>query len=97
MAIVFEEERNRVSPLTLIGWLVMVAVILFAVYYIFFRSPEFVVEDIPSQFLNTEQISKIVTLDAETIANHPGFRDRNEYVIRPVPQNLGRSNPFAPF
>lgn len=96
MAIVIEEERPRSNPFTLIGWVVILIVIVVAVYYIFFKSPESIIQETPAGFRNTEQISKF-SLDPKSIKSYPGFRSRIQYVAPPTPQNVGRSNPFLPF
>lgn len=95
MAIVIEEDRPRTNPLALVGWVVILVVIVVAVYYIFFKSPESIITETPAGFRDTEQISKF-SLDPESIKTYPGFRSRIPYVNEPVPQNVGRSNPFLP-
>ncbi len=96
MAIIIEEERNKMSPITLLTWGVVLVIIVVTVYYVFFKKPQTVEIIAPPDFQNTQQISKI-NLDPEVIIEHPGFKSRTTYVTPPVPGNLGRSNPFLPF
>lgn len=96
MAIVIEEEKNRVSVVTLASWGTVLFIIVFLVYYFFFRRPEIIEVSIPPHLRSTQQISQEIKLDPKTILNNPKFQSRRKYVEPPVPGNLGRQNPFVP-
>lgn len=98
MAIVVEQERTaRFGFVKIILWLIILAVIVAAVYYLFFKRPDTIPELItPSAFQNTSSLSKI-NLNPETVIQHPVFRSLREHAP-PFPTSTpGRANPFAPF
>lgn len=98
MAIVVESERNRIGILAFLTWAAVLAVIVIAVYYIFFKSPEGIVGDTPENFASTQGLAdKIDKLfDAESVVSSPEFKGRAEYVTQPTPGASGRENPFLP-
>ncbi len=97
MAIVVESERNRLGILAFITWAAVLAVIVIAVYYIFFKSPEGIVGETPENFTNTQDLAKeIDNLNAEATVSSPGFKGRTEYITPPTPGASGRENPFLP-
>jgi len=94
MAIVIEEERNKLSFVTLVSWIAVLAIVVIAVYYLFIRNPGKVEVILPG-FKNTEQITKIY-LDPKTVVNNPAFSGRLRHIISPQPGIVGRENPFLP-
>ncbi len=93
MAIVIEEEKNRIHPISIITWLVVLVIIGLAVYYIFFAQPQLIEIAAPSGFLNIDPLSKI-NLNPEDVVRGPGFQSLKSTITLPVPGNTGRGNPF---
>ena len=97
MAIIIEEERgNRVSLITLLIWVVILGVVGVAVYYLFFKNPDFISFSTPSNFKSAEALSKI-TLDPDQLRHSPPFEALKQYIVPPPPAKLGRQNPFLGF
>ena len=98
MAIIIEGEKNSIGPIPLLTWASVIVIIVVAVYYIFFKSPEGVVGDVPSEFKNTQDLAEgIKHLNAEQTISSPGFSARSQYVVPPRAETSGRPNPFLPF
>ena len=95
MAIIIEENRNRISLPALVGWIAVLAAIAIAVYYLFIKNPGKAEVILPG-FRNTEQISEI-NLDPRVIVNNPKFQSRQQYIAPPLSVPVGRANPFVPF
>lgn len=97
MAIVVEENRPKINFLSLLIWVVLIAVIAFAAYYFFFKEPEVIDVVIPADknFENIDSLSKI-QLDPEIIRN-PDFESLTSYTTPPKEGRAGRENPFSPF
>ncbi len=93
MAIVIEEEKNRISPISIATWLVVLIIIGLAAYYIFFTQPELIEVAAPSNFQNIDPLSKI-NLNPEDVVNGSGFQSLKPTITLPVPGNAGRDNPF---
>jgi len=97
MAIVIEEERAHVgSPINVIIWIVMLAIVAVGMYYLFFTQPELVEYVAPASFQGTEQIAR-AQIDPSGILNDSRFRDLRQYVTLPDETNFGRVNPFLGF
>jgi len=95
MAIIVEEGKKGISFLNILTWLIIIAVIIFATYYIFFKQAEVVDVIIPAKdaFGNIDQLSKI-TLDSGIIQN-PALQALTESIqVHSV--GHGRLDPFAP-
>lgn len=95
MAIVLEEEKNNnVNIINLVTWLVVIAVIVALVYYIFFNQPQLVDVSPPANLQTVDQLSKI-TFDPNSVVNNlsQGFR---QSINPPVPGNAGRPEPLMP-
>jgi len=97
MAIVVEEEKNKVNVVRLLGWVVVVVVILAAAYYIFFASPELVTVSPPTGFQNITPISQAV-IQPQTVLGSPAFSAlQSPPFPLPTPQGpaaVGRTDPF---
>ncbi len=95
MAIVIEEEVNRISITKIITWLVVLLVIIIAIYYIFFAQPQIIEVAIPPTFQNINPLAN-VNLNPDEIASVLD-KSLKAYVTVPQPGNAGRANPFLPF
>ena len=94
MAIVIQEEQQSTSGIMIVViWGVILLVIGVAVYYVFFKNPEIVATKTPSNFENTEQISKI-KLDPNEVLSDPKFQALKAHVSPIVLPSVGRVNPF---
>lgn len=96
MAIVVEAEARRTNFVRFFIWLVILGVIIAAVYYIFFKTPELVEVVVPPTFRNTEELSRI-SLNPESVVQSPTFNALRPYVTPLVPPPPGRPNPFLAF
>lgn len=98
MAIVIEEERrpNSVGILSVALWLLLLGGIGAGAYYVFFKSPQLIEVAAPTDFKNTEQISKIQLRPEEVLSNQQ-FKMLRSYVTLPTPVPSGRANPFLSF
>jgi len=95
MAIVIEEEKGGVSFGLILGWVVILGIIVIAVYYIFFKSPELLDSTLNSG-IDIGPIGNIVDVDPQAIIRDPGFSARHELIAQPTAGTTGRANPFAP-
>ena len=97
MAIIIEEERqSSLSLITVLIWLVILAVVGVAAYYLFFKHPETIAMSTPSNFKSAEALSKIA-LDPEQLRHSPAFEALKQYTTIPTPTKLGKQNPFLGF
>lgn len=96
MAIVIEEEKkSSVSILSIVLWVVVLAVIGLAAYYLFFYRPELIPISVPDSFKNTQELSKIdLSLN---VLDDPLFKSLKAGVQALNPQTTGRANPFLGF
>lgn len=97
MAIIVEEEKNKVNLIRLGGWLVILVVFGAAIYYVFFAAPELVIIAPPPSFSMIAPITQ-VALHPEDVLNSPAFTAlKTPPFALPTPQGpapVGRSNPF---
>jgi flagellar basal body-associated protein FliL len=93
MAIVIEEEKNKINILSIITWLVIIVIIGLAVYYIFFSQPQLIEVATPSSFQNINPLAKI-NISPENVINGPAFQSLKSTITLPAPGNAGRGNPF---
>jgi len=96
MAIVIEEEKNGTSVMGVVMWVVVFAIIIAAVYYVFFAQPQLVEVVAPANFKNINPLANI-NLNPEDVVNSRNFQSLKQYVTPSSPENFGRSNPFLPF
>lgn len=98
MAIVIEEEKRGggVGILSIALWFLLLIGIAAGAYYVFFKAPQTVEIAAPSDFKNTEQISKIQLKPEEVLSNQQ-FKSLRAYVTLPTPVPIGRANPFLAF
>lgn len=94
MAILVEEEGQKVSITSILMWLTVLGVIAVAAYYIFFANPEIVDVAMPAAFQNIDPLSQ-VNLAPEDVIDGTPFQSLELHVTMPEPGNSGRSNPFA--
>ena len=95
MAIVVEEDRPRVNITQVLMWFTVLAVVVFAVYYIFFARPEIIDITAPTAFTNLDPLAE-VNLNPDDLINSPSFKSLKKYITLPEPGNAGRINPFVP-
>ena len=94
MAIIVEEEKSRISLVTVVIWLAILIVIGVAAYYIFFTEPQLVeVTSQPAGFENLNPLSKI-NLNPNDLLTSQAFQSLKQYIELPVAGNAGRPNPF---
>jgi hypothetical protein len=97
MAIIIEEEKKTSGILTVLGWLAIFAIIIAAVYFIFFVSPQAAIIVPSANLKNIGPISQ-VNLNAQDIVNSAEFQSLKQY-ISPTSTfgnvSVGRSNPFV--
>ncbi|MDO8536845.1 MAG: hypothetical protein Q7R94_01205 [bacterium] len=96
MAIIIEEEGGKINIVRVITWIAILAIIVIAVYYVFFAQPQLVEIAVPPTFRNIETIAKGIGLKPDEIIGGPAFRSLQPYITLPVPGNAGRPNPFLP-
>ena len=99
MAIVVEEERRHgVNIVNILIWVVILAIVVASVYYVFIKKPQTIPQFLtPTQFKNTAELSK-VQLDSQDVVNNPLFRILKAPPQASTVQATGRPNPFlAPF
>jgi len=96
MAIIIEEDKNKSNIMGIAGWVAFVAIILFAVYYVFFAPAESVIVVPPANLTSITPISEI-TLYPQDVANNKTFQSLQQYVSSSSVQSpaaVGRTNPF---
>lgn len=94
MAIVVEEEKNRYSRLpALVSWMVIIAIIAVAAYYIFFKRPDIISISPPAELGEIEELLEI-RIAPEEVVGSPSFQALKLYVSPLVPSTPGKANPF---
>lgn len=97
MAIIVEEDRNRVNVVRLVGWLTILVLIAVSVYYVFFSAPAAVIITPPPGYAAIEPISQ-VNLVPSAVLNNPEFQAlQPPSFALPTPSgpaSVGRPNPF---
>lgn len=96
MVIVVEEQKNKMSLVSILTWLTILGILAAATYYIFFKEPATVEYIAPVNLSTTKTLARI-TLDPNSILNDPSFKALKSYVTVPKVGNAGRQNPFLPF
>ncbi|MBI5220801.1 MAG: hypothetical protein HY978_03115 [Candidatus Liptonbacteria bacterium] len=99
MAIVIEEERKPLAGLfALLVWLAILAAVAAAVYYLFFKRPDLIVDiPVPANFRNTQELSQI-NLSPDSIFKNPTYQAlQKDVILTPVASSTGKANPFQPF
>jgi|LNFM01.2.fsa_nt_gb hypothetical protein len=96
MAIVVESGQKKGGITKIIIWLMLLGVVLFGVYYLFFKRPDVIPNLVaPASFQQASELSG-VKLDPGAVVQSPAFQDlRPQAPEMPVPA-AGRENPFAP-
>lgn len=97
MAIIVEEEKNKVNLIRLGGWIIFFGVIIAAAYYIFFAAPELVIIPTPPSLTELTPIASL-TLTPTDVLNSPDFTQlQTPSFPLPTaqgPASVGRPNPF---
>ena len=96
MAIIIEEDKNKSNIIGIAGWVAFIAIVLFAVYYIFFAPAESVIVIPPANLTSITPISEI-TLYPQDVANNKLFQSLQQYVSSSSVQGsaaVGRANPL---
>ncbi len=97
MAIIIEEEGNKMNVVHLVGWLVFFAVVVVAAYYLFFASPQLIVVPPPNGYENIAPIAGY-TIQPQDVLQSPAFQALKQPPF-PLPSPsgpaVGRSNPFV--
>ena len=98
MAIIVEEDKNKVNVVRLLGWVAIFIVIGISVYYVFFAAPDLVTITPPPGFATIEPISQ-VSLQPSDVLNNATFQSLQQPTFAlPTPSGpagVGRSNPFV--
>ena len=95
MAIVVEEESPKVSAVSVLIWLIILAIVAVAVYYIFFAKPELVEIVAPPAFRNVDTLARVV-INPNDVVGSQAFQALKQYITIPAIGNAGRANPFSP-
>ena len=98
MAIVIEEEKSRSSGawVALLMWIVFFVALAAGFYYVFVKKPDLILIPTPTEFRNTEQLSKLELKPGDVLEN-PEFQNLKNW-IKPVDiGTTGRANPFLGF
>ncbi len=96
MAIVIEEGKKRTDIFAIGAWLVFLALVAGAVYYIFFAQPELVVIPETGTLSNIAPITQL-SLNPQSIVQGSIFQTLHSTIALPSPQGpaaVGRTNPF---
>jgi hypothetical protein len=98
MAIIVDEEKNKVNILAILGWAAVIVIIAGTVYYLFFAVPQLVIISPPASFANVAPIAQI-TLKPEDVLNSAAFGLLKQPSFPlPTPQGpapVGRPDPFV--
>jgi hypothetical protein len=98
MAIIIEEEKNRVNIFRLLGWLAITLIVVAGAYYIFFAAPELVTISPPASFQNITPIAQLPLRPEDVLNSQPFQALKSPPFPLPTPQGpaaVGRSNPFV--
>lgn len=97
MAIQIEQERKPVNWIGILTVLVLVGFLVWLVYFFFFSRPELLIDFIPSQLEEIEDIrSAADRFDPDSFADSPEFRALQDYGFDLSTPPTGRDNPFTP-
>lgn len=97
MAIVIEEERKQ-SAGAVVGavmWIVMLALIGAAVYYVFFKQPDLIEIAAPPGFRDTARLSEL-ELNPQEVLESAAWKNLRPYITPVLRTDTGRQNPFLP-
>jgi uncharacterized protein (DUF58 family) len=96
MAIVVEERGQGTGLVSVLIWLLLLAVVALGFYFVFFKKPELIDIARPPGYETVEQISRI-SLDPESVVQNPKFRALKAHLTPSEAQTSGRTNPFMSF
>ena len=97
MAIVIEEEKKSSNILAVFGWLVVLAMIGAAIYYVFFVEPPSAII-LPSGTLQSLGSLPASGVNPQDVVNNDEFQALQQYISEPTstgPVSVGRQNPFV--
>src|SRR3989338_7395164 len=98
MAILIEEERKDkgTKALAIFIWLIIIAVIVAAIYYLFLKTPDIAAFTTPTGFRNTEAISQI-NLSPEHVVRSSAFQALKQYIPPLATTTVGRQTSLLGF
>ncbi len=97
MAIIVEEERQQSNTPSALGWIVVLAIVAVAGYYLFFAPAPQGIVTAPPAFQDIAAITKI-NFDPSVVVSSTAFEMLKQSVPEPTstgPVPLGRANPFV--
>ncbi len=96
MAIILEEKKDSAGNfVSILIWVVILAVIAFGGYYLFFKNPDLVPVSPPPGFAETQAVASL-TLDPQAVIRSLESRGFKTQVTVPKAATNGRLNPFLP-
>jgi hypothetical protein len=96
MAIVVESQQKRGSIGKLLIWLLLLGVVVFGMYYLFFKRPDVIPSlTAPAAFKQATELSG-VKLDPGTVVQSAPFQSLKQQAPQMQQPATGRTNPFAP-
>ena len=97
MAIIVEQSEKKSNLFGIVGWLIFLAIVGAAVYYMFFAQPQLVT--IPaSGTLGTIAPIAHISLQPAAVVQGPEFSALTSTIALPTPQGpapVGRTDPFV--
>lgn len=98
MAIVVEEEhRGRINPVSILVWMVVLALVASTAYLVFFRVPPLIEQAVPVTFQTTRALSE-AQIQPEEIIQSQMYNSLRRYVPQVLADRIEnpRPNPFQP-
>lgn len=93
MAIVIQEEKRNINWFALVVFILIIAAIVGAIYYLFFLQPSLIEKLAPPQLQSIKELAKI-KLNPEEIVNNPRYQILKMYVNPIEIGPMGKNNPF---
>lgn len=93
MAIIIEQEKRKINWFALSVIVLVIAVIIVGIYYLFFTDTPFVERVVPANLQSIEELSNI-DLKPETIINNSNFQVLKQYINPIELEEAGKANPF---
>ena len=96
MAIVIEEEKKGGTLFAFLGWIVVLAMIGAAIYYIFFVEPPSAII-LPTGTLKEVSSLPVTSVNPQDVMTNTEFQALRQYVPEPTstgPAPKGRQDPF---
>lgn len=96
MAIIIEEQRERLGFLNVLIWLVILLMLGAGTYYVFFKKPELYEVATPVNLESTQELVRI-TINPDDVIQSPQFQALKQYITPTQAVTVGRPNPFMSF